>query len=665
VWAVAVVLKGGSFEVTKKMGTVVIPNTINDVLMARIDRLEEKTRNLLKVASVIGRNFFYRILTEAARIEDIDNRLSHLKEIQLIQERRRMKELEYLFKHALAQEATYESILPKKRKDLHLRVADSIENVFNERLHKFYGMLAFHYGKAEAKEKTEEYLIKAGDEALRVSASNEALYYYREALDLYLKQHKDAADPEKVSSFERGIAIALYNKGQYSSAMEYFDSVFKSWGVPCPKNKVSVVISLIYNIIFTMLHFYFPSKKERKIPSKRDHDIFDLSEKRVVALEYLDSLRFVWEVFRGVRRAFQFDLSKLVNGHGAFIGLTFVFSATGLSFKIGKKSLEYSKSLINTENYGHLIQFYGLDTIHHLCEGSWDQIIDYDEKLIVQSCKRGCIEDATGAVWANATVKIEQGRFNEAKNWIIRMNQIREDYENLSAKIAQDNLEAYLALKSRTLVECLTKMDEAIDFAALSGFLPHQIILLGIKARIQISSKNMNGAKESLFQAGNIVQNQQYLLNWYIADYLMAQFEFNTQCLEEKVHSNDKDKISKYQKKAHRSGVAAKKIFVRRYAVGRIEYYKIMSQFYWLIGKQKKATMCWSKSIEEGEHLGARPELSRTYMEVGKRLLEPKSRSKEFNGIKAEEYLKKAKTMFEEMDLQWDLDELDRISAYR
>jgi predicted ATPase len=106
-----VVLKHGTFEVTEKIRTMAIPHTINDVLMSRIDRLEEKTRNLLKLASVIGRNFFYRILADVANtIEDIDSRLSYLKEIQIIRERRRMGEQEYLFKHALAQEATYESL---------------------------------------------------------------------------------------------------------------------------------------------------------------------------------------------------------------------------------------------------------------------------------------------------------------------------------------------------------------------------------------------------------------------------------------------------------------------------------------------------------------------------------------------------------------------------
>ncbi len=87
-----------------------IPSTINDVLMARIDRLEDQTRELVKVASVIGRSFFDRVIKDvASSIEGVDHRLSYLKDVQLIRETMRMEELEYLFKHALAQEAAYES----------------------------------------------------------------------------------------------------------------------------------------------------------------------------------------------------------------------------------------------------------------------------------------------------------------------------------------------------------------------------------------------------------------------------------------------------------------------------------------------------------------------------------------------------------------------------
>ena len=117
----AVVVKDGGFEVTDKINSVVIPPTINDVLMARIDRLDEESRNVVKVASVIGRSFFYRILADViSHVDGLDDKLEYLKQIQLIRERIQMNELEYLFKHALAQEAAYESTLLQQRKQLHL-----------------------------------------------------------------------------------------------------------------------------------------------------------------------------------------------------------------------------------------------------------------------------------------------------------------------------------------------------------------------------------------------------------------------------------------------------------------------------------------------------------------------------------------------------------------
>ncbi|MGD0626050.1 MAG: tetratricopeptide repeat protein, partial [Thermodesulfobacteriota bacterium] len=228
----AIVRRKGGFEVTEKVDTIAIPPTITDVLMARIDRLEEPTRHLVKVASVIGGSFFYRILSDvASEVEDIPGKLSFLSEIQLIRERRRMGEVEYLFNHALAQEAAYESILPMKRKELHLKVANSIETVFFERLHEFYGMLAYHYSRAEDRAKTEEYLIKAGEEALRSAASDEALHYYEEALQLYLKKSGPDADPEKVAMLEKNIGLALFTRGHYAEAVEHFDRALTYyWG---------------------------------------------------------------------------------------------------------------------------------------------------------------------------------------------------------------------------------------------------------------------------------------------------------------------------------------------------------------------------------------------------------------------------------------------------
>ena len=88
-----------------------------------------------------------------------------------------------------------------------------------------------------------------------------------------------------------------------------------------------------------------------------------------------------------------------------------------------------------------------------------------------------------------------------------------------------------------------------------------------------------------------------------------------------------------------------------------------MGEYYWLLGKQNKALKWWGKAVKKGEELGALPDLSRTCFEIGKALLDPKCNRNDWNGISANEYLAKARSMFQEMDLQYDLDELDKITA--
>jgi hypothetical protein len=71
----------------------------------------------------------------------------------------------------------------------------------------------------------------------------------------------------------------------------------------------------------------------------------------------------------------------------------------------------------------------------------------------------------------------------------------------------------------------------------------------------------------------------------------------------------------------------------------------------------------WRKTIQDGKKLGFRPEIAPTYLEIGKSLLAPQSKYKRLNGIAAEEYLKKARLLFEEMDLQWDLGQLEKVKT--
>ena len=288
----AVIVKDEGFEVTEKIETMVIPHTINDVLMARIARLEDETRILIKIASVIGRNFFHRVISEVAHtIEDIDNRLEYLKEIQLIKERKRMEELEYLFKHALAQEAAYESLLVQRRKELHKNVADSIEKVFNESLHELYGILSYHYINAEDWDKAEEYILKAGEEALKSSASSEALHYYQRAIELYIRKHGNDVDNIKLAAMEENIAYAFLNKGFYTEAVDYFDRATIHRGETINRTLIFIIPKLIINLFSILLHLYLPSIRRKKIPTETENRIMQRALKIGYALAMIDTRR--------------------------------------------------------------------------------------------------------------------------------------------------------------------------------------------------------------------------------------------------------------------------------------------------------------------------------------------------------------------------------------
>ena len=661
----AVVKANGEFKVTDKIEKMVIPHTINDVLMARIDRLDENTRDLVKVASVIGRSFFYRILTQVARpVDGIDNRLSYLKQIELIREQQRMEELEYLFKHALAQEAAYESILHQKRKELHLQVAQSIEKVFDERLHEFYGMLSLHYIKGEDDEKAAYYLIKAGEEAMKASASNEALNYYQEGLNLYLQANRDTADPEKLAMFEKNITTALWNKCRWVESVQHVDKVFEYWNIAVSPNKVIEIIKFIKNIIIIMTGLDRVSKSTKKIPSQRDNEIFELFFMRSSAMSYFDNIAFFLNTIMGFNRVCLEDWSKSPDATRIYLGTAATFSFSGISFTLAYKLLNMCKSKMNRENIQNLIAFAFMYDFTNACSGDWEKIAPFNETLLNDALKKGDLFDAMNYLIFIILVKLDTGCFQDTQRLINKLSEIAIAYDYSVAAVNADLLTTFLLLKKGRLSEAQKKAELGINFSSRHSTEIHQQMFSSWTAQAQILLNDADGAKESLLKAKKTIDLHKFIGPVYIMPYLVTKFMIDIYLLKEAIISNDRKNLSKLKKKAHHSGKEALNK-LKKYSLDWVKVLRLTGEYYWFVDKQKKALKWWDKAIKKGEELGARPDLARTYFEIGKRLLEPNSKTKELNGITAEEYLNKAKTMFEEMDLQWDLDELDKVMAER
>src|SRR5215510_135826 len=177
--------RNGSYVLTRHIAEIYVPDTIQDVIMARIDRLEEVPKKALQLASVIGREFTVRLLERISDVHaQLDRFLQELKVLEFIYERSFYPELAYMFKHALTHDVAYNSLLMQRRKELHRLIAMAIEELYAERLPESYEMLAYHYERGEVWEKALEYLVKAGHKAQQAYANQEAREHYSRAVDI-------------------------------------------------------------------------------------------------------------------------------------------------------------------------------------------------------------------------------------------------------------------------------------------------------------------------------------------------------------------------------------------------------------------------------------------------------------------------------------------------
>jgi ABC-type oligopeptide transport system substrate-binding subunit len=200
---------------TSDLEAIAIPDTLHGVLLARIDRLQRDTKRVLQMASVIGRIFLYRVLKAIAEEErDLDGHLQDLQVEEMIRERMRIPELEYIFKHHLTQEAAYNGLLKRERRTFHRQVAEVLEGLFPDRVEENLGLLAYHWEQAEDPEKATEFLLRAGDKSRLAFAHQEAVDYYHRARTIY----------EEQVEFELASRVLLQLGLTYHSAFDFQNS---------------------------------------------------------------------------------------------------------------------------------------------------------------------------------------------------------------------------------------------------------------------------------------------------------------------------------------------------------------------------------------------------------------------------------------------------------
>jgi class 3 adenylate cyclase len=181
-----VVEERGKWKFTGDTRKLRLPDSVEAVILSRIDRLDIQERDVLQVASVLGREFDEFIIKGIyPELSFLSKSLKNLNRLDLIKQEKEKRQIRYFFKHILTREVAYESLSYARRRDLHKKTGAYIEEELKDRREEFLGLLSYHFFEGQDYDKSLLYSVEAGERAKGVYANEEAIEFFTRAIESY------------------------------------------------------------------------------------------------------------------------------------------------------------------------------------------------------------------------------------------------------------------------------------------------------------------------------------------------------------------------------------------------------------------------------------------------------------------------------------------------
>jgi tetratricopeptide (TPR) repeat protein len=628
----------GHWRATVVMESFHIPDTIQGVIMARVDRLDDEAKHVLRVASVIGRSFLYRVLKAMSEAsQQLDSSLNELEQTELIHEKQATPELEYIFKHALAQEATYESILLQKRRELHALVAQAIESLFAERLEEFLGLLAYHYARAEVWDKAQEYLIKAADQAGQLAGDAEALNLYEQAIAAYARAFGDRWDPVQRAAVERKMGEALTRRGEYALALEHSGRGLGYLGSHVPISLWQVRRALVRELIGQLLRRLRPglfTSIAEPISPRVDEEIHIYRYTGHI-YAFTDSERFLWLILRllnlSERHGYVFGIVRASYGMGVALDYLSLFRLAGWYHRSAADAAEKLQ-----QPYALGSAFAGL-TEHELYIGETAQALVDCRRATQAYLEAGDLGESGLPISFSAWLHGNRGEFREALTFSNELIRVGQDAGARALWCWGESVLGYVLRRQGHLQEAVAHLQTALELAqAIPDYL-YQILGRGDLAVCYLHQGNWQAALAELETCRRVAVEHRVFepsglttrLNNVAEAYLFA------------VEHGDASERGSYLSQAKRACQAATKAMARC-PLKSPKAMRLQGTYEWLIGKPAAAQKWWQRSLVEAERMGLQYDVGMIHLEMGQRL-------------DSRNHLEKAETIFADIGAELNL----------
>ena len=604
----------GRWRLAIEIESIRIPNTISDVIMARVDRLEDQVKNVLLIACVIGRTFLYKVLRAiASETERLDNDVTELLRLDFIKRNHMEPELEYVFRHAIIQEVTYASIFRNRRRQLHNQVGETLESLFPDRLDELSGVLAYHFGQAEKWDKAQAYLLTAGSRADRLAADSEALHYYREAVDVCVRTFGDRIDPALRATMERKVGEAYFRRGEHAEAIHHFDQAL---AILAP-NKVGLTRhvrrALAREIAVQAFYSTLPRlRRQRSVPANdRVADEIEIYRMMgwIVFFSDPESLLLYTLMILNVSEASDYPFGVAISA----AALGFVCDAVGWP---GLAERYHRQAHQAAERAGNPVAF-ATERVcrawHDAYLGDWDAAVDRFVEAAATAWSAADLRSWCSAIWGRCLLCCGRGDFAIA--WELAATAITTAQEagDLRMPLWGRLCKGMTLARVGRLMEADAELSSVVELALQEG----DCLLLPQAAAELALCHVHNGRLAEAFEVFDIairIVRQRHIRGHHVAMLRNAFASAVVADADSKTGSDRKVAL----RRARRACMMA--LDEARTYGGAVPHAKrAAGSMHWLCGREKEALQCWQDSITAALQLGARYEIALTHREMGHR----------------------------------------------
>jgi len=646
---------GDRLQATAALETVTVPGTVQEVILSRVDRLDPGAKQILQIAAVIGRSFPAHLLSRlaaeperlAAEPERIAGALDRLLGAQLLVEREHDGRTELAVKHPMIQEVAYEAILETRRRELHRGVAAAIAAEPDASDPARHGLLAYHYGRGGDLARTEQHLLRAGDDAARAAASAEAVYFFEEASRLYLALHGEGGDPAKRAALEKKLATAYFHRGRLVEAGDQFNRALAHLGVHVPRGGGGVTMRLVRSLLASLPPLYVPLRRRRPPATPRDLEVLELMLDRARAQTTGDPARFVADTLEALRHLSRLDPATVPGACTLYASTAGLFAYGGLSFDVSDRFLRLAERYLRPGEASEVLAFRMMRFAHAFLAGDWRRELEIDGALLDGGVARGQLWDVATHLGLEGTKLVLQGRFAEAEDRVARIATIEERYDYDLASSNRHSVRTSLLLEQRRLLDA----HDAAEVYVVEHDEPLlNVIALGLRAKVEVLLDDLDAAAATLAAADALVARLGRVPPLHRSHCLRSQLLLELARAE-------KEPVAQRARPAARASRTARRAvrLAQRVAWLQPEVLRAAGTCAWHAGQTRQATRLWRRSLDAAGRLDASAEHARTQAELARRLIAAGRGAEQVAGRSARQHLLDARRHFERLGLEQDL----------